>query len=151
MKLTNLIAFGCLWLVSTAEAREQIGEVLGKPVYRDQILSKEGRQLGSEPLRLFAGPLWKRYLELHKKQLEPTEQEIKASIAYFQEWHRKGFPGLRYVAEAVARRREPGPVVARIFRRIQRPRDSTASVQADCRSGQGRQEIRHIARRPHRR
>lgn len=64
--------------------REKIGEVLGKPVYRDQIRTGKGRKLKSEVHRLFRVPVEKQYFEKHRKELEPTPEEIEKTAIYFR-------------------------------------------------------------------
>ncbi|MFO0883663.1 MAG: hypothetical protein U0894_05655 [Pirellulales bacterium] len=59
--------------------REQIGESLGKPVYRDQIRTK-GFTLREELHRLFSGPASEKYHKEHEKEITPTKEEI-ASVA----------------------------------------------------------------------
>jgi len=74
--------------------RELIGEVLGKPVYRDEIRKNERRsnngdatqyefptgnryKLKTEVCRLFLSPILNKYKEKHKKDIEPTAEELK--------------------------------------------------------------------------
>jgi len=59
--------------------REQIGESLGEPVYRDQIRTK-GFELRDELHRLFSGPASEKYRKEHEKEITPTKEEI-ASVA----------------------------------------------------------------------
>lgn len=59
--------------------REQIGESLGKPVYRDQIRTK-GFTLRDELHRLFTEPASEKYRKEHEKEITPTKEEI-ASVA----------------------------------------------------------------------
>ncbi len=79
--------------------REQIGQVLGKPVYRDQIETGKDVDLQSEVHRLFAFPVLEKYRREHKAEITPTETEIEAATAYFDKWHseqiRKKEPKLR--------------------------------------------------------
>lgn len=67
--------------------REQIGEVIGKPVFRDQI--DGGRSLADEVHRLFSQPAGRKYFDQHKKEIEPTEEEIAFTAAYFDRNHKK--------------------------------------------------------------
>jgi hypothetical protein len=67
--------------------RDCIGEVLGKPVYRDQTSAKEGFKLYSELQTLFARPVLKKYYETHRKELEPSEQEVNHFVAYYAKKH----------------------------------------------------------------
>jgi len=54
--------------------REQIGEVQGKPVYRDQLKSTKPADLS----RLFLRPLWEEYARQHQDKLQATPEEIGA-------------------------------------------------------------------------
>ena len=72
---------------ATNNNRDRIGEVLGQPVYRDQISAKEGFKLYSELQTLFARPVLKKYYEKHRTELEPTEQEISQFVAYYAKKH----------------------------------------------------------------
>lgn len=74
---------------SVQPQREQVGEVLGKPVYRDELKVGEHAQPSSELRRLFVMPLMKRYLEDHKADVAPTERELDAATAYFDNQHRE--------------------------------------------------------------
>ncbi len=64
--------------------REEIGRVLGKPVYRDEIRSGKGVEIRDEVRRLFAGPIMEKYRKTHKDEIEPTKDEIDAAIAWFE-------------------------------------------------------------------
>jgi hypothetical protein len=73
---------------AAANGRNQIGEVLGQPIYREQINApKEGCPPESLPLymklnALIVRPVLEKYCTTHRKELEPTEQEIKQYLAY---------------------------------------------------------------------
>jgi hypothetical protein len=69
--------------------REQIGEVLGKPVYRDQISIGKNADLESELYRLFVAPVMEKYCREHRAETTPTEAEIEAATIYFDKWHRE--------------------------------------------------------------
>ena len=71
--------------VHASEVREKIGEVLGKPIYRDQIDTK--RSLYSQLHWLFRSPFEKIFIEKNKKKLEPKEWELKYVKAYFINKH----------------------------------------------------------------
>lgn len=58
--------------------REPIGEVLGTPVYRDELRTADPAELRSEVRGLFVAPLLERYRQAHKAEIEPTEAEILA-------------------------------------------------------------------------
>jgi len=65
--------------------RELIGEVLGKPVYRDEIgssftsdsITVIGSKVNSRLRHLFLSPLLKKYKEENQAEIEPTEKDLK--------------------------------------------------------------------------
>ena len=67
--------------------REQIGTVLGQPVYRDQLTAKEGAALSNELHNLFSYPVMQQYRAAHREELQPTEREISNAAAHFDGWH----------------------------------------------------------------
>ncbi len=67
--------------------RDQIGEVLGKPVFRDQFKTGNFISVESELHRLFATPLMDKYHKEHKKEITPTEKEINFVIEFFKKAH----------------------------------------------------------------
>ncbi|MCA9062599.1 MAG: hypothetical protein KDA96_06055 [Planctomycetaceae bacterium] len=67
--------------------REQIGEVFGKPVYRDQIANPDPAALRDQVLQLFLVPLMERYQEEHAAELTPTEAELATAEKFFNEQH----------------------------------------------------------------
>lgn len=71
------------------EKREQIGEVLGQPVYRDQLRGKRGSALRGEVLSLFAEPVMRKYRAAHQAEIKPTNDELDRTTAYLQEQFRK--------------------------------------------------------------
>jgi hypothetical protein len=73
--------------------RERIGEVLGRPVYRDEIKSGGNVPLRDELHRLFTAPVMKKYREDHKDEIEPTEDEILAATVYFDADHARRIKG----------------------------------------------------------
>ena len=81
-----LLTFACCIQVNADEAhREQVGEVLGKPVYRDQLMSPKGYYRGSDTLmNVFVSPLWARFREQNADTLKVSEKEINAFVTYFQ-------------------------------------------------------------------
>ena len=75
-------------LVSAEETpREQIGTVLGQPVYRDQLSAKGGVALSNELHNLFSHPVMQQYRAAHSKELQPTEHEVSNATAHFDGWH----------------------------------------------------------------
>jgi len=59
-------------------AREKIGEVLGRPVYRDELRSKNPSDLEDALHQLFSGPVFEKYYDAHRAELEPTPAELAA-------------------------------------------------------------------------
>jgi hypothetical protein len=64
--------------------REKIGEVLGKPVYRDEIRAGEDVLLRDELHRLFTSPVFEKYRQAHLAEIEATEEEIAAAAAVLE-------------------------------------------------------------------
>jgi hypothetical protein len=64
------------------QTREQIGQVLGRPVYRDEV---QENALQST----FFGPVWLKYRDAHRAAITPTEDEINFAADYFDQEHRK--------------------------------------------------------------
>lgn len=58
--------------------REQIGTVLGKPVYRDQLNAESTRTLIESLQYHFSAVLAEAYLEKHRERLEPSQAEYDA-------------------------------------------------------------------------
>jgi hypothetical protein len=69
---------------SVAKGREKIGEVLRKPVYRDEIHVARDHGVEEELHRLFLEPVTERYCEAHRAEFEPTQAEIDAVIAFMK-------------------------------------------------------------------
>lgn len=65
--------------------REPIGEVLGKPVYRDELRKDFPRV--DELHRLFTYPVLAKYREEHEKEIKPTEPELEAAQKVFDHAH----------------------------------------------------------------
>lgn len=72
---------------AAAEKREQIGEVLQKPVYRDEI--RKNQPLADELHRLFTQPVMMKYRRKHQPELTPSRADIDAATAYFDQKHRE--------------------------------------------------------------
>ena len=72
-----------------AGRREQIGEVLGEPVYRDEIRTGKDARLAGELHRLFAAPVMQKYQAAHAAEIEPTKEEIDAATRVFRERHQE--------------------------------------------------------------
>lgn len=61
--------------------REQIGEVLGKPVYRDEA--------SAETLHgVFIGPILDKYRKAHRDEITPTAVELRSASEFFDNEHR---------------------------------------------------------------
>lgn len=67
--------------------REQIGVVLGQPVYRDQLTATGGVALSNELHNLFSHPVMRQYRAAHRDALQPTEREVSTATAHFDGWH----------------------------------------------------------------
>ena len=67
--------------------REQIGEALGMPVYRDEICT--GKRLRAELYRLFIIPVARVYRQTHEAEIVPTESEIAIATANLDRMHRE--------------------------------------------------------------
>jgi hypothetical protein len=67
--------------------REQIGEVLGKPVYRDQIRAGNDDDLRGDLHDLFMVPVMQKYCNEHKAEITPTEAEVSAAAAVLEKRH----------------------------------------------------------------
>ena len=61
--------------------REQVGEVLGRPVYRDEV---DGDKLG----KLLASVI-EQYAAAHRAEITPTEEEIRYATEFFDRQHRE--------------------------------------------------------------
>jgi hypothetical protein len=75
-----------------AANREKIGEVLGKPVYRDELPSNDPDSTEEDDLhRLFLEPVLEKYCAAHKAEVEPTPAELvaaeRATEKYFRDKH----------------------------------------------------------------
>jgi hypothetical protein len=62
--------------------REQIGIVLGKPVYREQIQGNNLPDLFFDPVRL-------QYRNEHQAEVTPTPTELKFAAEYYEKYFRK--------------------------------------------------------------
>jgi len=61
---------------TASTSREKIGEVFGKPVYRDEIRADWQSRLGDELHRLFRQPVTRRYCMARRAEIAPTQAEI---------------------------------------------------------------------------
>ncbi len=62
--------------------REQIGEVGGKPVFRNEVTEETLHSV-------FLGAALERYREVHRSEIAPTETEIQLAGEYFDRKHRE--------------------------------------------------------------
>jgi hypothetical protein len=69
------------------QPREQIGESLGKPVYRDEIRTEKNVTLSGELHRLFTVAAGEEYRSQHEKEITPTPTEIAAAQKYYDAKH----------------------------------------------------------------
>ena len=69
------------------QPREQIGESLSKPVYRDEIRTDKNVTLSSELHRLFTGAAGEEYRSQHEKEITPTPTEISAAMKFYDAKH----------------------------------------------------------------
>jgi hypothetical protein len=63
-------------------AREQIGEVLGRPVYRDEIND-------ASLLARFLDPVIQKYQDAHRADITPTDGEIRHATEVFNRMHQE--------------------------------------------------------------
>jgi hypothetical protein len=69
----------------TKPKREQIGTVVGKPVYRDELHPKYPSPNEEDELhRLFLDPVLEKYVAAHRAELEPTKAELAAVEALLE-------------------------------------------------------------------
>ena len=83
----SLLLFCAALALAEETPREQIGAVLGQPVYRDQLSAKEGGALSNELHNLFSHPVMQQYRAAHRNALQPTEREVSTATAHFDGWH----------------------------------------------------------------
>ena len=84
----------CPFAASTQETgRERIGEVLGVPVYRDQLSDAHGDALTLELHDLFSHPVMQRYRAERSGGLTASAHEVAIAAAHFDGWHRDRLKG----------------------------------------------------------
>lgn len=71
------------------QPREQIGEVFGKPVYRDEIRVSENVSPSAELHRLFTAQVAQHYRQKHQSEVAPSLVEIRAASRHFDDLHRQ--------------------------------------------------------------
>lgn len=101
MNPLRIVVFtGVAWSIALSlpaqsqDDRVPIGEVLGAPIYRDQIRSSNepddsGLRLHGELHRLFTAPVMQQYRDAHQADLTPSKQELATAAAYFDREHQK--------------------------------------------------------------
>lgn len=83
----SLLLYWPVLALAEETSREQIGVVLGQPVYRDQLTATAGVALSNELHNLFSHPLMQQYRAAHRDALQPTEREVSTATAHFDGWH----------------------------------------------------------------
>ncbi len=85
--------------------REQVGEVLGKAVYRDELSHSSDTPLINQLQILFAAPVLEEYKKAHLEEITPAKSEISNAREYFDRKHedriKQGRPGLLKQIEVV--------------------------------------------------
>ncbi len=81
---TLLIAATSIFASGDPRKREQIGEVLGQPVYRDQINATDAAGVRDQLHRLFTVPVMLNYREAHRNEIDPTKDEFRLAVIYFR-------------------------------------------------------------------
>lgn len=83
-----------VWLAGIATAqdkaavpRESIGQVYGRTVYRDEVVTSNGAFRKDVLVGKFAGPVSQAYRKTHRDRLAPTDAELDAVTAYFDQQH----------------------------------------------------------------
>ena len=76
-----VFVLGGLWLdchsiPAEEPKREQIGQVLGKPVYRDHVMRKGSETLADQVHNVFYRPVMRKYFTDHRADLEFTDEEL---------------------------------------------------------------------------
>lgn len=70
---------------SQDSSREQVAELNGKPIYRDELGKGEAKKVGEDLLGRIASDLFERFAKENAKELEVTDAEIEKMVAYFEE------------------------------------------------------------------
>lgn len=106
--------------------RERIGEVLGKPVYRDQIRLRARLSVREQLLDVFAAPVMEKYRKKHKSEIEPTKAEIDAATTFLEREHRKRIkdeePRLRQELKTVETQLKEGGLTKETKQELERKR-----------------------------
>ena len=92
LPLFRFLAIGLLFFsfdvaLADESRRERIGQVLGQPVYRDQLEATAGAALSHELHNLFSHPVMLQYRAAHRDEVFPTEREVRTAAAHFDGWH----------------------------------------------------------------
>lgn len=90
-RISHIVCFTILFLLTTFAAadqksnkpREQVGTVLGRPVYRDEIRTESNLPLSGELHRLFSAPVLQKYQQTHQSKFALTRQETETAARYF--------------------------------------------------------------------
>ena len=85
--ILGLVVLSPRFSLAEDKPREHIGDVLGQPVYRDQLEAKEGVALSNALHNLFSRPVMLKYRDEHREEMVPTEREVATATAHFDGWH----------------------------------------------------------------
>jgi hypothetical protein len=106
------VSTGQLLAQDSTKSREPIGQAFGKTVYRDEIRTGKGISERDELSRLFIRPVMQKYREEHKAEVEPSDAEIDATAAYFEQQHRERMktegPKIRQEIQELKAKKEKG-------------------------------------------
>ncbi len=78
---------GELSCAKQCSARDQIGTVMGLPVYRDEL--RRDWSVRDELCRLFVVPLANQFRRANKTAVEPADDEVSLYLSFMRETHRK--------------------------------------------------------------
>lgn len=73
--------------------REQIGEVLGQPVYRDQFDATGDSGVRDQLHRLFTVPVMLKYREANREEIDPTKDEFRSAVTHFRRTFEERYRG----------------------------------------------------------
>lgn len=75
------------------ERRDQIGEALGQPIYRDQIDAADDSGVRDQLHRLFTVPVMLKYREVNRKEIDPTKDEFRSAVTHFRRTFEERYRG----------------------------------------------------------
>jgi len=88
-----LIATMPTFAAGEPEKRDEIGEVLGQPVYRDQIDAADDSGTRDQLHRLFTVPVMLKYREANRKEIDPTKDEFRSAVTHFRRTFEERYRG----------------------------------------------------------